>query len=271
MKIARILAVGILTCASFANAQDGTRQLIISVDGARPLSQALDILMSRHPEVIVTYEDPRYQFREEMRDIANEPGTSFLVPRGGALTVQYLVSAVTGNPVDWESILNDLVTANNSRGLGGDFAVMTDEVAFHVVPLQVRNAQGNLMPASSVLDALISIEEQEINGLDALTRICLEVSRATGERIEVGGIPVDLFAKSNVEVSADVESARRVLMRVLEATGAKLVWRLNYAVSTKSYLLNVLVMALPARVPQEPREIPDGPSIFRVPGNATDR
>ncbi len=106
-------------------------QGMISVDGARPLANAIEILEQRYHRMI-TYEDPLYLYAADLKDVSDNvrrDGTigkpKVLVPRGGALAI--LDASPPGSVMPTAlAALERVVVDYNASGLAGGFKVMQD-------------------------------------------------------------------------------------------------------------------------------------------------
>ena len=111
---------------------------------------------------------------------------------------------------------------------------------FHVVPVTVRARDGRVINQSSILDARISVPFERFRPVTKmLDQIGAALGSATGHRVLVGTIPINLLTPARMEGGATNEVARVVLARTLRATGADLSWRLLYAPSYGYYVLNL--------------------------------
>jgi hypothetical protein len=115
----------------------------------------------------------------------------------------------------------------------------------HIVPASVRDRSGQVVPQRSVLDALITIPRQQRDALSMVNEICMSVSRVSGERVALASAPTNLLTRASVEVGAQSERARDVLLRTLELTDATVVWSLFYAPDLQTHYLNLRVLQTP--------------------------
>ncbi|MGE5359640.1 MAG: hypothetical protein ACM3NQ_11530 [Bacteroidales bacterium] len=203
--------------------------LTVSVDDPRPLARAVQALEERHGWVI-TYEDPPYVDRQEIADVtasvrkdrSSQP--KVLIPRGGPFAFTYSVSG-RGEP-DELPVLRGLLEAYASTGYAGVFALVQTGTAFHVVPAMSRNSSGVLETRQSMLDAKISLADEDRTVYGMLEAITGAVSLSTGIKLWTGTVPLNLFGQLHVRGGASNETARTVLLRTLASTGRKFSWRL---------------------------------------------
>lgn len=245
------------TLASFSPvARAQTYAVVLSVNGERPMGQAVLSLIRSYP-VTITYEDPRYEYAGDLRDItvpageSRHPNAGTTVPKGGALHGTYDVSQDTGDPVDMADAIQKLVDANNRARQGGHFEVLRGGETFHVVPTEVRDSGGRWIRQRSVLDTPITYSSGgEQDGFDLIEAILDEVSVASGQKI-VGGRPSVAMvcfsslgcAENRRTVDAANEPARDVLMRLVSSLNARYTWVLYYGGPGSDYVFNLVLGA----------------------------
>jgi len=238
------------------------------------MGQAVLSLIRSYP-VTITYEDPRYEYAGDLRDVTREVSKSHhevrtIVPKGGALQGTYDVSQDTGEPVDMADAIQRLVDANNRARQGGHFEVLRSGETFHVVPTEVRDSRGRWIPQRSVLDTPITFSSGgERDGFDLIEAILHEVSIASGRKI-VGGRPSVAMvcsrlgcAENKRSIDATNEPARDVLMRLVSSLNARYTWVLYYGGPGSDYVFNLV---LGAQRP-EPTPKPRDPTPAGVPFN----
>ena len=240
---AALLAFG---CSTPFWAQE--RVVSLAVDDPRPVAQAMLTLESLYGWAI-SYEDPRYGHADDLRDVtwqvrrdlANFPigqAPRVLVPRGGSMTVGYSVSAETGVPERAVDAIQKVLDAR-VQGSSASFRLLQSGENFHVVPAARNNTSGILEPQTSILDAPITLPDQERDGVEMLEAICKAVGDAAHTRVSVGTIPENLFRGNRSTQSVFNTTARDVLTQTLAATETKLSWRLLYDPGLGEYFLNI--------------------------------
>lgn len=264
----RALAIGIGTlliglAAIAASAAISVRQVgnrvDLYVDDSRPVAEVVHELAARYG-VVITYEDPRYAYEADLKDVTLEvrrdldkypPGQApkVIVPMGGTLYLSYELPLRHDAVPRIEEILQKLATAQSATGTGGEFRVLHVGETYHVVPTRVRARNGAWVEQSSILDVPITIPKKLRSNDEMLDAICGAVSQAGGMTVSVGGGPVSrLVVRVERAVrGASAEPARDVLMRTLESTKQKAAWQLFYSPDDKIYFLNLYV--LPDRAP----------------------
>ncbi len=254
LGLALVGAVVTNTSAVPGRVSQGVEQMRLSVADPRPLAKGIETLEARYGWVI-TYEDPPYANDDEVADVTTavrkdlnkfKPGKApkVLVPKGGSLTIDYEVASDTKRPHDPSAVVRQLFEAYSARGHAGTFRLESSGRILHVIPNATRNKEGVLTPVASPLDAGITFAPGQ-NGSETLEAFCAAVSEATGTKVVMGTIPLGLFSRP-IQRGASGQKARDVLVGLLEETkrGPDLTWQLLYDPGMKTYVLNVLIVAV---------------------------
>jgi hypothetical protein len=215
----------------------------VTVDDARPVGQAVDLLMEKYGYRI-TYEDPPYVYQGDLKDRVVK-GFKDQVPAGGALKVTFTPASGMGTSADMAGLLERVLQAQAVADKGGHFRLVQDDQVFHVVPFEVKDRRGHWVSHTSILDAAISLPGKERAGGVMLEDICAAVGVVTHAKVMVGAIPANVIIPYRGTLSAENESARKVLLRALDGTNRKLTWIMNYDPSGRIYFLNVLLVRVP--------------------------
>lgn len=216
----------------------GQSSVNLSVNGSRPVAAAVESLEQKYGYVI-TYEDPRYVNEGEIADVTEKvrkdldqypPGKAprVLIPKGGKINISYNLSA-NGKPEDPAGLIQSILNAGGANA----FRFWQDPNAFHVVPAS----------DSAVLDAKISLVEQERSGVEAVLAICDAVSRATNTTVAIGSVPNNLLFKGHTRRGAVNENAREVLGSVLADVGKNISWQLFHDPGLNKFVLNLHVVS----------------------------
>ena len=253
------------------NVRGQTYSVVLSVNDPRPMAEAVLSLIRSYP-ITITYEDPRYEYVGDLRDIAGQvskgqPPARTIVPKGDAFAATYDVSDDTGQPVDIADAIQKIIDANNAARHGGHFELRRSGDTFHVVPVEIRDGSGHRIPQRSILDAPITFSSGgERVVFELVAAILKEVSAATGQQIVAGrprgavpcGSPCTAYSRT---VDATNEPAREVLMRLLRSINPRYTWVLYYGLPERSYVFNlVLGRERPEAQIEQPRPKPGDPT-----------
>ncbi len=247
-----LLAAAAILASFSPDVRAQTYVVVLSVNDGRPMGQAVLSLIRSYP-VTITYEDPRYEYAGDLRDVTRQvsktrhPQARAIVPRGGALHATYEVSQDTGRPVDMADAIQKVIDANNLARHGGHFELRRSGETFHVVPTEVRDNKGRWIPQQSVLDTRITFSSGgERDGFELIETILQEVSVASGQKI-VGGLNLATTCSTAAcvqnkrTVEAQNESARDVLMRLVNSLSRRYTWVLYYAPAERYYVFNLVL------------------------------
>ncbi len=189
---------------------------VLSVYTFRPLDAIATKLESEFG-LVVSAEDPFFQFRGGMMDISAEvprvrPGT--LVPARWGFEVRFSENP-DGSPRDVHDLLESIVAEAN---LHSPFAYRLDEAggAFFFVPTQTRDPQGRSIEITPLLDRLVTIPPGVRRINESALLMAKELSRQTGLRVSccqsfIAGYP---WGMEKVLFAANNEPARSVLRRL---------------------------------------------------------
>lgn len=211
--------------------QEGDDKIVaIEIDDPRPVAEAVKAIQARYG-VVITYEDPLLLCPCDVTDVTADvhratipPQRRIWSPAVGRFDFRYEFPA--GGSRDMMALLRSLVAQYHSTGYPGEFRVVKEGSTFHVVPMAVRDRGGVRVPYLSPLDSRVSLDDGTKSALSAVEGLLGTVGARTGEQIQLGTIPERLLANAEVQIGADNERARTVLLRILGATGMRLSWRL---------------------------------------------
>lgn len=222
----------------------------ISVNDPRPVAAALDILEKQY-HVAITYEDPEFtnphDIQEDPRDKIRTDGRTYFFPHGGTLQFQYV--DVGNEPQEGITPLITRMLNEYASSSGPEFEVKEsktfrqarwDSIVWHVIPVRWRNSEGRIEAQPAILDTLISIPKDDRNGVQMLVEICAQLTAATGIKVGVGMIPMNMLMGWHGNVGFDLQPARDILEKFLNGKqflGGLLDWRLFYV--PRMYALNI--------------------------------
>jgi hypothetical protein len=202
----------------------------VVVDDPRPLAAAV-LEIERRCRCVVTYEDVRWISSqvEPAAHLSGRPGALRAhVPKGRPLTVtlpRKMDPAVTG---DMAAALHAVLQAFEQTGSPGAFRAVSTPFGFHILPAD-----------HALFDVRITLPSRTRSVAEALPEVLAGVAVASGNRILVGRVPVNLLMRTTTDGGASDERFGDVLARLLASTGRPMSWRLLYDFGMKAYYLNV--------------------------------
>lgn len=217
----------------------GQKTTTLSVDAARPVMNAVVTLEQRYGW-IVTYEDPPYAYSEDLQDRTVVAGSKrrALAPKGGRLEVLGLPGS--SESADPAALVNRVLDAHAASHAGErTFRVIRSSQMLHVVPMRLRDPEGEWKPIRPVLDAAVTIPQQSMTLQAFVDALSQQLTSTTGVPVATGVVPYHLFTETKVTIAASKEPARDVLVRALNASGARLSWLLLYDAFDRKYVLNI--------------------------------
>jgi hypothetical protein len=254
-----------LASAVFSQAVWAQSDLVpLFVDDPRPLEAAALSLMERYP-VTITYEDPRYEYSSDIRDVTaavrKTPGDPVFVPVGGVLQASYTVARDTGAPTNVADAVRAIVAAKNASDIGGRFEVYETADAVHIVPAAIRDRQGQWVAQRSILDTRITFATKALDGIQLIEAILQEVSKASGA--EILGLSAQPYLNDLVSyigaAEAKDEPARDVLLRVIRSISPRYSWLLNNDPSRHYYIFALVHSVEPPKGDSAPFAPPPKP------------
>ena len=149
------------------------------INDPRPLSEVADLLEQTYAKPI-TYEESMWVWEGDLQPLGTDRNAKWgYIPKYEQLVLPGPVS----DKQDLGSTLNQIVSAYHNRSEGARFRVIRSSLGFHIVPLQGHDRWGTLGPASSLLDASISVPIEERTASDHMRALCTAVSAATGTEL----------------------------------------------------------------------------------------
>jgi hypothetical protein len=203
----------------------------IVFDDPRPLAAAV-LELEHRCRCVITYEDVRWT-QSQVEDAAVVPnrspdGLRAQVPKGRPLTVTLSRKIDTGVPGEMPAALQAVFQAFEESGNAGAFRVVSTRAGFHVVPAQ-----------HALFDVRITLPARTRSVAQAIPEIVAEAGAASGNRILVGSVPVNLLMQTTTDSGASGERFGDVLAGIFASTGRALSWRLLYDFRMKAYYLNI--------------------------------
>jgi hypothetical protein len=185
----------------------------------------------------VTYEDPIWEYEGDIETIGGRRGPlplsrTFTIPQG--LTPEH-------RPRLDVAVLGEALAAYHSQTDGPRFKIAASLLGLHLIPDQVRGADGRFAPARNALDTVLNMPVTSESPSQHLADLCAELSAATRAHIVFmgpsGNYPLEQIYMPNghagrfgsredltVAWGAQGVSAREALINLLEPSATTLDW-----------------------------------------------
>lgn len=229
MLLSRML-IGAGILAAGVGVPSGQANRTIAVNDPRPLSEAI-VQLAQDLRQPITYEDPAIyahpgDYVDKSAQYRGRATRPVLLPRGGPLQFTFNSSELSGTRAQTTALVKRLIqTFNKSYPDGAQFELRDTGRVYHVVPVVVRQKTGAIVPHESPLDQPITVVAQDTDAMSAIDAILAAVKAQRGSNILVGSVPTGLL-RVKVSLASDNESARTLLLRVLQTASPTLSWRL---------------------------------------------
>ncbi len=226
-RYAAHLAVSFMVLLGIGPVVAQQKPVTLSVVDPKPLAAAIYQLETRYG-VLITYEDPVYESDAVIDDVTasvSKGGPAkgkVLVPRQRQFAFQH-PNFDKKRP---EAMLRALVREYNVMNNGDQFDLIQQGSLFHVVPRMSANRLGVPTIRQSRLESVISLPEEERTLRQTLELVLAQVSTASGVRVGLGTVPVNLVMRSKLRLGSRSASARDLLVEALATTRVPLSWRL---------------------------------------------
>lgn len=252
-EIASAIILSIILAGSASAQSNSSTTTLTLTSRSRPVMQMVLDLISKCG-CVITYEDPRYVYEGDLRDATQEHrhldrlpsggASKVLVPLGGSL--QLTVPSGTSQLSDQATndLLQQLVQSwfDSNQG-GGRFQVRHQDGAFHVVPTEVRDPNGNWQAVQSILTHPITLPTESRDDWQTYKAIGQAIGAAANVKLVtivnggliLGGSP---FTDQYV-FGAQNEPADDVLMQAFKLMGKTRTWFLTYEPTRHVYFLNI--------------------------------
>lgn len=229
MLLSRMLIGAGILAAGVGVASGQTNNAIV-VNDPRPLGEAI-VQLEQALRQPITYEDPAIyahpgDYVDKTAEYGGRAARRVLLPRGGPLRFTFNSSELSGTRAQTNALVKRLIqTFNKSYPDGAQFELRDTGRVYHVVPVVVRQKTGAIVPHESPLDQPITVVAQDTDAMSAISAILAAVKAQRGSNILVGNVPTGLL-RVKVSLASDNESARTLLLRVLQTASPTLSWRL---------------------------------------------
>jgi hypothetical protein len=251
MRHDRIVICLLLASVSTLPAAADAEVKSMVVDDPRPVARAVERLEALYG-FPVTYEDPPYVHESELADVTDQVRgdkqklNRVVIPKGGPLAWAYEMASTDAYPggglrqsagAAADAVASMLQSHATSRGTEM-FTTLSDGL-LHVVPTHFIDPSGKAEPLTPLLSTKIDVSPQRRTGAGLVSEVCQSLSRASGQAVAMGTIPLPLLATHVTTLEAFNETARSVLSRLLREIRLPLSWQLFYDPGSRGYVLNI--------------------------------
>jgi hypothetical protein len=226
----------------------GKGSATVESDDPRPLWMALIALEAEYGWII-DYEEPIYSADESVtRPNAKwdslHPGKPSRVPAGKAFASEYPESpGGFSDTAQRMSVLRKVVADYNQSSNPGAFEVrFASPRRIHVIGYSRKGDK------TALLDREVTLAAGKIGGLDAVKNLADALSQASGVKVVLGVMPLNLLAQAQVDIKGTATPAREILVGITDATAVPLMWDLCYDFDSDQYFLNLRAQSQPTFV-----------------------
>jgi hypothetical protein len=156
------------------------------LNSSRPLADASEILQAMYGRV-VTYEEPVLTWRGDLET----PGG--LDPEGkwnlGPRMQAFVMPVVDRSGTDLPSALEQTIAAYHQQSSGTRFQVLSSTYGDHIVPVQVHDENGKSVPATNLLDQIVTVPSEFRTAEEHLRALGAAISGAGLVPVEVSAFP----------------------------------------------------------------------------------
>lgn len=169
----------------------GTRAVLHS--NSRRSIAGMVYTLSQELGIPLTFEDAPIMFTGDFDDITVSgyhgrfPADRLLVPKGGPLDIEFLVSRVHGPPLNVQATLSALLNAHSRAGYPGIYGIRQQGTVWHIIPLESRDSLGNLVHVTPLMDTVVHVRGQKgRTNSEVLDQIIDLVYRSRNRHIFIG-------------------------------------------------------------------------------------
>jgi len=182
---------------------------------------------------VISYEEPVLVWRGELegalgRDESQKWG---LYPKEQAFTMPLATEGQT----DLSQVLDKVLNAFHEQTSSTRFQILKSAWGYHLVPRQAHDANGVLVPTTSLLDASVTVAIQERTPEEHILALADAIKHATGVAMDVSAIPgtrrgfdmVFRATPARFEWGVLGVVGRNALIGLLQRSATTFSWRLN--------------------------------------------
>jgi hypothetical protein len=245
-----LVLVGLFAGVLSALAQPAAPQRAVSpeiINSPLPLEKAADLLERRYAKP-VTHEAPVWRWRGDMRSIGTDPaGRDLTVPNAHRFVMPPGLTPDKVPVLDAALVAKVVDSYHQQEPDQPRYRVAESSWGVHIIPAEARDAAGNFVPITALLDARIAIPPGTRTASEHVTAICQAVTAASGttlisrndwfdNRFAANGYRLpSIFEQTGKERpymlfewgTTGVVTARDALIDLLGHSSTTLTWRVN--------------------------------------------
>ena len=247
-RMRRYLLLALLTTSLSLSQGGGSASIDINetrgrlvVQGPRPLAGVALALAAKFG-MAISVEDPSYEFEGDLVDVTalSKPGKlvrPVFVPRGGRLEIPFEATA-DGRPANRIKLVDDVIEAANAE-LPFAYRLDVSALPFAIVPTKTRNARGEIVEFTPLLDRVVSIPRGRRRVHESAGLLAQALSDQTGVTVSCcqGAVVGYPWGMQETEFAASEEPARDVLRRLSKLTPGRYIWLMNCDPSPGNFCL----------------------------------
>jgi hypothetical protein len=231
---------------------------------ARPLADAAKLLQGQYGKP-VTYEDPILIWHGDKEAVRYLTGNTGFLPARLSFSIPNEASP-DKTPILDASILGKVIDSYHEQTDGPRFEVSTSRWGLHIIPKQVRDANGQFTNTTSLLDTKISIPIANRTPSEHFVAICSAVTAVNpfGIKLRPNGqwmeqyfaekplprmLTPDQREKTSFVWGADNVDAREAMINLLEHSSTTMSWSMLCQVDEGFCVLNLSPITVDEKYP----------------------
>lgn len=181
----------------------------------------------------ISFEDTPMMFQGDYDDItspAYHPKSNtdhLLVPKGGPMSMAFVVPAAHSPPADVNALLRRILDASARSGFPGVYDVRKSGTVWHIVPRAAKDDSGVLRPVAPLMDTKITLAASPNRTNEGLfAEIFEQIKKTTGRDIFIGSPLSHNYLEATSSASGEA-SARELLEQSFLQFGGHQLWVLQ--------------------------------------------
>jgi hypothetical protein len=227
------VVLGFFAVSATMTGQQASTPTSIVAGAGRPLANVLDQIQHQFLQPI-SYEEVPFENPTDLGSVAVKasatPNVSFSVTLGATDTTPYFATATTLN-------------SYHNAGLPGVYSAIQNNGWVNVVPAQVLGTDGKMKPVVPIMSNKVTFAAISRDGADTLQLLADALSTTSGLKVLLLNQPFAFGEK--VAVGANGEQAGDIIYKIGVSINRPVSYQCLYDVRSKTYYLNVAIVAPP--------------------------